>query len=138
MNESLLRSSLEIAIEREGAITPRFYEILFARHPEARPMFSRNEPEKQQKMLQDALVAVLDHLDDAGWLDETLGGMGRIHVDYGVEPHMYEWVGEALIAALEEAVGDDWTPDHAAAWTAAYAAIRDRMLAGAGADARAH
>ncbi|MEZ4445275.1 MAG: hypothetical protein R3B72_39750 [Polyangiaceae bacterium] len=29
-------------------------------------------------------------------------------VDDGVEDHMYDWVGESLLAALAEVAGDDW------------------------------
>src|SRR5689334_10181385 len=100
LNVSLLRDSLARATEREALITPRFYEILFTRYPQVRPLFGRNASERQQQMLQEALVAVLDHLDDSRWLQTTLGGMGAKHIDYGVSDEMYPWVGECLIATL--------------------------------------
>ena len=66
------------------------------------PLFSRNAPEKQQEMLQGAILAVLDHLDDSAWLADTMGAIGVKHLDYGVTDDMYPWVGECLIAALAE------------------------------------
>jgi len=82
-------------------------------------------------MLQDTLLAVLGHLDDETWLSETLATLGATHVDYEVQDHMCPWVGECLIAALAEAVGDRWTPAHAEAWAAAYGAISGLAIAGA-------
>ena len=131
LNADLLHSSFALVVDREPELTARFYERLFERHPEARPLFHRNEPRQQQKMLQEALVAVLDHLDDAPWLTDTLGAMGAKHVEYGVTEPMYDWVGECLLATLEEVAEDDWTPEMAGAWGDAYGAIRDLMLAGA-------
>ncbi|MEZ6188851.1 MAG: globin domain-containing protein [Planctomycetota bacterium] len=131
LNAALLRSSFELAVEREGTITRRFYELLFERYPQVRPLFAKNAAEQQQRMLQEALLAVLDHLDDGAWLSETLGTMGRVHVDYQVTAEMYPWVGECLIAALAEAVGEAWTPAHEAAWAEAYGAVSGLMLAGA-------
>jgi hemoglobin-like flavoprotein len=82
-------------------------------------------------MLGAALVAVLDHLEDASWLTSTLKGMGAKHVEYGVTTEMYGWVGASLLATLAEVGGKDWTPELAAAWTEAYGAIASLMQAGA-------
>lgn len=132
LNGELLRSSLALVVEREPVITRRFYEILFERFPQVRPLFGKNAVVAQQKMLQEAIVAVVDHLDDATWLATTLGAMGRQHSsDYGVTTEMYAWVGESLVATLAEIAGADWTPDMEAAWIEAYGAISALMLQGA-------
>jgi len=131
LNVDLLRSSFELVASRQPMITPRFYEILFERYPQARPLFSRNAPEKQQQMLQDALGAVLDHLEDAPWLVTTLGNLGKKHVEYGVTHEMYDWVGASLLATLAEIAGADWSPELAGAWTDAYGAIAGLMQQGA-------
>jgi hemoglobin-like flavoprotein len=125
-----LRRSFEIAVTNEPELTTRFYAILFDRNPELRPMFNRNDPRRQAQMLAEALAAVVDHLEDPGWLASRLGALGRKHVDYGVTPPMYDAVGAALLGALEEACGASWSARSADAWMAAYGAIRDLMLAG--------
>jgi hemoglobin-like flavoprotein len=106
-------------------MTARFYEILFTRYPQVRSMFGRDRS-KQGEMLQAALVAVLERLEDAPWLTETLGAMGLKHLDYGVTDEMYDWVGECLLAALAEIAGDAWTPEVAGQWTEAYGVSRAR------------
>jgi len=131
LNVALLRSSFEVVIERQPALTQRFYEILFERYPRAKALFVRNAPAAQEKMLADALVAVLDHLEDAPWLTSTLRGLGAKHKGYGVTEEMYGWVGASLLATLAEVAGKDWTPPLEAAWTEAYGAIAGLMQAGA-------
>ena len=127
----LLRSSFQLVVERQPALVHRFYEILFERHPQARSLFGRNSAAKQEEMLTGALVAVMDHLEDAPWLVSTLQGLGAKHVAYGVTPEMYGWVGASLLATLAEVAGADWSPKLEAAWTEAYGAIAGLMQQGA-------
>jgi len=127
LNVALLRKSFALVIERQPKLTTRFYEILFARYPQVRPLFGRTSPDVQAQMLQEALVAVMDHLDDASWLEQNLSAMGRKHVGYGVTPEMYGWVGASLLATLAEAAGAAWTPELEQAWAEAYGAVAGLM-----------
>ncbi|MGK4003548.1 globin domain-containing protein [Sorangium sp. So ce1036] len=131
LNVRLLRESFELVLEREPNITHRFYGILFSRYPQVKPLFGRNSQAQQEKMLAEALAAVIDKLEDASWLEEKLMAMGAKHVDYGVTDEMYPWVADALISALGEAAGADWTPEHHKAWTDALNAIASLMIRGA-------
>jgi hemoglobin-like flavoprotein len=132
LNVPVLRASFEIVVERSPNLTHTFYDILFERYPQARPLFGKNNPRQvQEQMLTRALVAVMEHLEDASWLGETLGALGAKHADYGVTDEMYGWVGDALLATLAQVAGDAWTPEVASAWTEAYGAIAGLMQAGA-------
>lgn len=130
MDADLLRSTFETVIEREPTMTQRFYEILFLRYPAVKPLFGGNSTRAQQEMLQKALVAVIDNLDDAAWLSSTLSAMGRTHADYGVTREMFAWVGDALLATLAEILRDEWSPEVEATWKEAYGVISDLMLSG--------
>jgi hemoglobin-like flavoprotein len=125
-----LQSSFRLALERQPDLTHVFYQDLFARHPGARPLFDGADMAVQERMLGDALVAVMDHLEDVPWLQSALSDLGAKHAGYGVTSEMYGWVGESLVATLAAANGPDWTSDVAAAWGDAYAAIVSMMLAG--------
>jgi hemoglobin-like flavoprotein len=127
----ILNDSLAYIVERHPDITPRFYEILFARYPQVQPLFSRRAPELQQKMLQEAIVAAVQHADDPTWITSNLRGMGVTHQSYGVTVEMYDWVGECLLATLAELAGEQWTPAVAKAWTDTYGALASTMLDGA-------
>lgn len=134
MDKDLLTRSLLLVDGQEEALTPRFYEILFARHPEVRPMFS-SDIRPQARMLREAILAVLDHLDapdgDA-WLTATLGSLGARHAGWGVTAAMYDAVAACMIDAMEELGGAAWTPAMTAAWTEALATVAGLMQAGAG------
>ena len=129
LNIELLRSSFALVVEREPEMTTRFYDVLFKSYPEVKPLFSRRGRSEQERMLRDVLVAVMDHLDDSAWLASQLQALGTKHVEYGVRPEMYGWVGASLLETLKDVAGEDWTPDVAAAWTEAYGAIAGLMQA---------
>jgi hemoglobin-like flavoprotein len=131
LNVQVLRSTFELVVERQPQVVHRFYEILFERYPQAKALFGRNSAAAQEKMLTDALVSVVDHLEDAPWLTATLKQLGAKHRGYGVTDEMYGWVGGSLLSALGEAAGKDWSPTAEAAWTEAYGAISSLMKAGA-------
>lgn len=127
LNVVLLRESFEVVATANPKFVTRFYEILFERHPQARPLFPRDGMARQAEMLTGALVAVLDHLEDAPWLKQTLSALGAKHVGYGVTPEMYGWVGASLLATLAEVAGPAWTPELEGAWGEAYGAIASLM-----------
>lgn len=119
----LLRSSFALVADANPRFISRFYEVLFERYPQAKPLFRSGDPARQAQMLTEALVAVMDHLEDAPWLVNTLGALGERHVGYGITREMYDWVGAALLATLGETAGTAWSPRLEAAWTEAYGAI---------------
>lgn len=129
MNPELLESSLVLVDAPDDGLTRRFYDILFERYPEVRPMFGA-DIRPQATMLREAVVAVLGHLDDAAWLGQTLGALGARHAELGVTPPMYDAVAECMIAAMAEIGGDAWTAAMTAAWTEALTAVAGLMLAG--------
>jgi hemoglobin-like flavoprotein len=131
LNVTLLRESFEVVITAAPDLTERFYGELFSRFPQLQPLFGRRSQKAQADMLAQALVAVLEHLEDPRWLTDVLGGLGAKHTGYGVTDEMYGMVGEALLATLEKAAGEAWTPELAAAWGEAFGAIAGLMQAGA-------
>lgn len=125
---SILRETLELTLARDDSFPTRFYERLFAAHPEARPLFHRSSVGAQNKMFAQKLAAIVDHLDDPAWLDRELATLAANHASYGVTAAMYPWVGEALIATLREACGDAWTDEAERTWSDAYASLVAAIL----------
>jgi len=130
LDVALLQDSFAIVAAKETELALRFYEILFERYPQTKPMF-RRATEQQAKMLTGALAAVVAHVDDHDWLVATLPPLGAKHVDYGVTNEMYDWVGECLLAGMAEVCGDAFTPAVKSAWVGAYGAIAGLMQSGA-------
>jgi hemoglobin-like flavoprotein len=125
-----LRASFHLVVDRDPNVVHRFYQVLFERYPSSRAMFSATSSRRQEEMLTAALVAVIEHLEDAAWLKQQLGALGAKHIEYGVQDHMYPWVGECLVATLKEVAGSDWTPRVEQAWIAAFGAISSLMIEG--------
>ncbi len=129
-HRQLLEESFELALLRDPDFPRLFYEILFRDYPSTRPLFKSNSLNAQRLMLSKTLIAAVDHIDDEAWLIEHLAPLGRGHIAYGVTPEMYDWVGIALIQSIAETCAAEWTPEHQAAWQAAYATIVKAMRTG--------
>ena len=52
---------------------------------------------------------------------------GRRHVHFGVKDKDYDTVGEALLWALDESLGDNFTEDVKAAWLEVYTLLANTM-----------
>ncbi len=87
-------------------------------------------PEQRKKLMQ-ALAVVVNGIDDLGELVPTVEELARRHIRYGVKDPHYDSVGAALLWTLEQGLGEQWTPDAKAAWSAAYGTLAGVMRAAA-------
>jgi hemoglobin-like flavoprotein len=124
----LLRDSLERVLAADDTFPARFYERLFASHPEVQALFRGNSPGAQRKMFAQKLVAIVDHLDDPQWIEREAAALGGSHAGYGVTAEMYPWVGDALIATVAEACGESWSTAAETAWRSAYEQLSRAIL----------
>ena len=108
----------------------RFYERLFAADPGVRRLF----PEDLTRLrahFHAALALVVRNLDDMDVLAQSLRDLGVQHVHWGAQPKHYFTVREALLTALKELSGDDWSDELDQDWRDAIGAIASFMLEGA-------
>jgi nitric oxide dioxygenase len=106
-----------------GAI---FYGRLFLLDPTLRPLFAADLDDQSRKLTQ-TLGKVVDCLGDLEAVAPAIAALGRRHAGYGVLDRHYDTVGEALLWTLEQALGSAWSPELAAAWTAAYGTLAGAM-----------
>ena len=132
-NAQLLQDNLELVVSRDPDLMLIFYGLLFERYPETKPLFGRNSQDEQAKMLTEAVGMLVANVDDPEFVRTTMLSVGRKHVDYGVEDRMYGWVGECLVATLEQVSGESWTPELGDAWTKTLTAISGIAIEGASA-----
>src|SRR5262249_8440145 len=128
LDATVLRESFALVAQRSPGLAARFYEVLFARFPEAKSLFVRNHPREEEKMLYDALTAIVDRAEDVPWLRQNLRALGARHHAYGVTEEMYSWVGSSLLATLAEVAGERWSERMQRVWLDAYAGISALML----------
>ena len=107
-----------------------FYGRLFARYPRLRDLFPPAMNDQRDRLVQ-ALVRIVESLTSTEEMAAYLAQLGRDHRKYGVEPAMYEAVGEALLATLRAFAGPAFTPAAEQAWTEAYGAISALMITAA-------
>lgn len=109
-----------------------FYDRLFLKAPHLRPLFPADLAGQKAKLVQ-VLAMAVQALGDLPALAPKLHDLGARHVGYGVTEAHYPIVGSTLLETLEAGLGEDWTPETAAAWTAAFGVLSGAMLEGAAA-----
>lgn len=111
-------------------VSAKFYEMLFADHPEAEGLFHDVDIPKQQQLLYNSLDFITTNLDNPERLSGYLQSLGERHVAYGAKGEHYEWVGQALIKTFAHFFGDDWDQDLEQNWIAAFDTIAGYMKLG--------
>ena len=84
--KEIVRKSFEICLKRRIDFAALFYNDLLTRHPQVQELFSKGHTQNQEKMLTEALISVVDKLDDAPWLNATMYALGVRHSKYGLQP----------------------------------------------------
>jgi hemoglobin-like flavoprotein len=104
-----------------------FYERLFEIAPAVRPLFHGDMAEQRRKLMT-TLAAVVDGLGNIETVLPAASALARRHLDYGVKPDHYKQVGAALLWTLERGLGESWSSELAAAWSAAYGTLSRYMI----------
>jgi len=124
---SLVRSSWPNIAANADSLTTAFYAHLFAIDDSAARLFAGADMDAQRAKLTQSLAIVVQTLDDPDRLLPPLAALAKRHTRYGVEPHHFDSVGEALLHALAKTSGGALTPELHGAWSAAYALVASVM-----------
>lgn len=126
----LVESTFQALRPQGPLLVERFYEALFARHPEVRPMF-RADMQPQRAALLGALDLAVGNLRNPDALVPALEALGRRHAGYGVQSAHYGVVRDVLLDVLAELAGDAWTDEVQGAWRQTLDLVGTVMLRGA-------
>ena len=107
-----------------------FYAALFKFDPSLKPLF-KGDMKAQGKKLMTALTLAVKSLDDLDKLVPVLERLAIKHIDYGVKVDDYTPVGNALISALQQGLGDGFTDEVRSAWVATYQLVANVMRSAA-------
>jgi ferredoxin-NADP reductase/hemoglobin-like flavoprotein len=121
-----LKQSWALVAEHGDQVPLFFYSTLFLTHPETRQLFPTNMAGQRERLVT-ALGHITSNVDHVDHLVGFLKSLGADHRKFGTRPEHYPAVGEALLATLEHFLGDRWTDELAADWTAAYALVSQVM-----------
>jgi len=122
MNETtkaIVKSTAPLLKDKGEQITTVMYEYLFTNHPEAKELFKNASADQYVKLanMVYAYAANIDHLEN---LQKGIDKVAQIHVDTKILPEHYPWVGEALLLAIKDVLGDTATEEVMNAWAEAY------------------
>ena len=127
-DSDLIRASFR-AVSLDGArAAEAFYRHLFLIDPATRRLFVADMHHQGVKLMSTlgVIVAQVQHWE---MLSDMVEDLAVRHLAYGVRPEHYTAVGGALQHMFEERLGDAFSPEAAAAWTRAYAALSAVMVA---------
>ena len=121
----IVQATLPVVGDHLQEIAKRFYEHMFAAHPELLDgTFNRGnqvEGTQQQALagsiaaFASALVNTPDHLPE-----NLLSRIAHKHASLGIRPDQYQIVHDSLMWAIGDVLGDAVTPEVAAAWDEVY------------------
>ena len=120
---SLVQASFEQVATLGVKAAEIFYAELFAIDPSLRTMFKGDMHEQHKKLLA-ALALVVRSLHAPEKIIGPVEKLAVKHLDYGVKPEHYTYVGNALLRTLKKGLGAKFTPELCDAWVDAF-----RMLA---------
>jgi len=127
---ALIQYSYAKVWPREDEFAAQFYKKLFAAQPEIASLF-KGDMVLQGRKLTTMLGAIVNGLDSFSIVVQAAEEMALRHVDYGVKIEHYDYVGVALIGALDSLLGKECTPDIMAAWAKIYRELSVKMIAAA-------
>ncbi|AZN38672.1 NO-inducible flavohemoprotein [Paenibacillus albus] len=126
----IIKSTVPVLETYGTAITKRFYELLFTRYPELLNLFNHaNQRQgKQQTALANAVYAAALHIDKLEMILPAVKQIAHKHRSLGVKPEQYPIVGEMLLTAIKDVLGDAATDEILGAWAEAYGVIANVFI----------
>jgi len=111
-------------------ITSTFYPLMFDRYPQVLNYFNQANQVKgtQRHALANAVITYAKNLDRLEQLGERVSLIAHKHCSLGILPEHYPIVGECLLAAIAEVLGDAVNDEIIDAWGAAYQQLANILI----------
>ncbi|KKI91071.1 dihydropteridine reductase [Bacillus sp. SA1-12] len=121
----IVKSTAPILAEHGVEITSYFYKALFEAHPELLNIFNHaNQKQgRQQTALANTVYAAATYIDQLEVLLPAVKQIAHKHRSLNVKKEHYPIVGEFLLKAIKDVLGDAATPEIIQAWGEAYQVI---------------
>lgn len=122
----LVQSSFAKVKPISGKAAELFYNRLFELEPSFRPLFKGDMKEQERKLMATLAIAV-EGLRHPNKIIGPVQKLGRDHAGFGVKAEYYDVVGEALLWALAQGLGEEFTSPVRKAWEEAYTFLSEIM-----------
>ncbi|WP_027409345.1 NO-inducible flavohemoprotein [Anoxybacteroides tepidamans] len=126
----IIQSTVPVLEQYGEQITKRFYQLLFSKHPELLNIFNHANQQqgRQQKALAASVYAAAKHIDNLEAILPVVKQIAHKHRSLGVKKEHYPIVGQHLLLAIKDVLGDAATDDIIEAWKEAYGVIADVFI----------
>ena len=126
----IIKSTVPVLEQHGESITTVFYKQMFEKHPELLNIFNHaNQKQgRQQKALANTVYNAAKYIDNLEAILPVVNQIAHKHRSLGILPEHYPIVGEHLLAAIKDVLGDAATDDIIDAWAKAYGVIADAFI----------
>lgn len=128
-----MQSSFSKIYARKAELAERFYVHLFVLLPEVEHLFG-NDFSKQKEMFASMLTYCLKGVTNNQSMIHTGISLAKTHARYRLGPREIELAGKAVIAALQDVLGDDLTQAQGEVWEQAITGVMQLLLSEGHAD----
>lgn len=121
----IIKSTIPVLEVKGIEITSVFYKNLFTNHPELLNIFNHTNQQKgrQQTALANTVLAAAKNIDKLETILPVVKQIAQKHRSLLVKPEHYPIVGEHLLGAIKEVLGDAATDEIINAWAESYGII---------------
>jgi nitric oxide dioxygenase len=125
-----VKATVPVLAEHGVPIIRRFYTRLFEAHPELRNVFNiaHQDQGQQQQALARAVYAYAENIENPASLAAVLKNIANKHASLDVRAEHYPIVGEHLLGAIKDVLGDAANDDVISAWAQAYGNLADVLM----------
>ncbi|QIB52695.1 NO-inducible flavohemoprotein [Pseudomonas sp. OIL-1] len=129
-SKDIIVATLPAVQEHATTITSVFYPLMFERYPSVKDYFNEAHQRQgtQAQALANAVIAYAANLDRLEALGDAVSLIVQKHVSLNIQPEHYPIVGECLLAAIKEVLGDAATDEVLGAWGEAYGQLADIFI----------
>lgn len=126
----IVQSTAPVLKEHSKQIGKRFYELLFSKAPDLYNLFNQTNQKRgiQQEALGYSVYAAGEHITNLEAIMPVIKRITEKHRAIGVVPEQYPVVGETLLEAVKDVLGDAATDEIIDAWGQAYNYIADAFI----------
>ncbi|MBA9026197.1 NO-inducible flavohemoprotein [Peribacillus huizhouensis] len=126
----IVQSTAPVLKEHSEQIGKRFYELLFSKAPDLYNIFNQTNQKRgiQQEALGYAVYAAGEYITNLEAIKPVIERITQKHRAIGVKAEQYPIVGETLLQAVKDVLGDVATDEIIEAWGKAYGYIADAFI----------
>ncbi|WP_419881521.1 NO-inducible flavohemoprotein [Peribacillus sp. B-H-3] len=127
---SIVQATAPVLKEHSKEIGKRFYKLLFEKSPDLYNIFNQTNQKRglQQEALGYAVYAAGEHITNLDAIKPVIERISQKHRAIGIKAEQYPVVGETLLDAVKDVLGDAATDEIIEAWGKAYGYISDAFI----------